>query len=78
MLPRQAKCQNFSFLTSDMMTFLVLDITYVKKHAIKKSEKPDLHVIKIGKFSALDFYDVLDFFATDCLSICLVLSRWEE
>jgi hypothetical protein len=23
-------------------------------------------VLKIGKFSALDFYDVLDFFATDC------------
>jgi hypothetical protein len=35
------------------MIFLVSDITYFKKHA----EKPDLHVIKIGKFSALDFYD---------------------
>jgi hypothetical protein len=29
-------------------------------------EKTDLHALKIGKFSALDFYDVLDFFAIDC------------
>jgi hypothetical protein len=30
MLPRQAKCQNFSFLMSD--------ITYLKKHAIKSQK----------------------------------------
>jgi hypothetical protein len=37
-LPRQAKCQNFSFLTSDIMTFLVSDITCLKKHAIKSQK----------------------------------------
>jgi hypothetical protein len=30
----------------------------------QKSEKPDLDVLEIGKFSALDFYEVFDFFAT--------------
>jgi hypothetical protein len=38
------------------MIFPVSDITYFKKHA----EKPDLHVLKIGKFSALGFYDLTD------------------
>jgi hypothetical protein len=44
------------------MTFLVSDITYLKKYAIKSHnknssyaiksrKKPDLHVLKIGKFS---------------------------
>jgi hypothetical protein len=35
MLPKQAKYQNFSFLTSDRMAFLVSDTTYLKNHAIK-------------------------------------------
>jgi hypothetical protein len=30
----------------------------LEKACHQKSEKPDLHVLKIGKFSALDFYDV--------------------
>jgi hypothetical protein len=38
----------------------------LKKPAIKKAEKTDLHVLKTGKFNALDFYDVFDFFAIDC------------
>jgi hypothetical protein len=47
------------------MTFLVSDITYLKKYAIKV-RKASFTCDKIGKFSALDFYDVLDFFASDC------------
>jgi hypothetical protein len=37
------------------MTFLVSDITYLKKDAIaiRSQKKPDLHVLKIGKFSAI-------------------------
>jgi hypothetical protein len=35
----------------------VSDITYLKKLAIK-SQKSLIYVLKIGKFSALDFYDV--------------------
>jgi hypothetical protein len=43
------------------------DISCVKHNLFEKSchyksEKPDLHVLKIGKFNALDFYDVPDFF----------------
>jgi hypothetical protein len=32
MLLRQEKCQTFSFLKLDIMTFLVSDITYLKKN----------------------------------------------
>jgi hypothetical protein len=49
------------------------DIPCVKHNIFEKayhqnSEKPDLYdVLKIGKFSALDFYDILtQFFAMDC------------
>jgi hypothetical protein len=43
------------------------DITYFKKHATKSQRSLIyIHVLKIGKFGALDFSDVLDFFATDC------------
>jgi hypothetical protein len=48
----------FSFFTSDIITFLVSEITYLKKHAFK-SQKSLIHIVlKIGKFSALDSYDV--------------------
>jgi hypothetical protein len=32
-------------------------------------------VLKLGKFSALDEYDVLDFFATDCIHIFEVVKK---
>jgi hypothetical protein len=48
----------FSFFTSDIITFLVSEITYLKKHAFKSQKSLIYIVLKIEKFSALDSYDV--------------------
>jgi hypothetical protein len=40
------------------MTFLVSEITYLKKHAFKSQKSLIYIVLKIGKFSVLDSYDV--------------------
>jgi hypothetical protein len=59
------------------MTFLVSDITYLKKYAIKSHnknssyaiksrKKPDLHVLKIGKFSGPTVLSRPKYFGRQC------------
>jgi hypothetical protein len=43
--------------------FMVVHLTIRFKYDSSKVKI----VLKTGKFSALDFYDVLDFFAIDCI-----------